>query len=448
MALQLSTLPAAAHAPPQVTGIFAGQADDGVSRQWLRTNRGVILKNADSEPLRLLCNDAYKASLSEVPPMIAAPDGLIVGSYTGGLLRLTPDGCDAQPVDAPLGDRHLADLATTADAAHYLALVAPSQTQAGAVLISSDAGHSWSAAADVAAFGTAMLSAPSDPNRIYISAVAETADGSPSNQLLVSSDGAKTFTSRKLALKDSEVRAYALAIDPLDADRLFMRPLADDPEMPERLLLSEDAGETFAEVYSAVGPLVFTIDEQTAWLGGKAGVYRSDDRGKTFEAVPEAPGYVGCLRPDADGLLVCGHQGNEFGIFRAASAQGPFSPYVRFGDVTHQVACGDRVLGLCQANFDDWMREFAPVGGGGGVSNVGGGGASNAGGASNPPLSGTGGEPGGPARKARVASGCSFRAPSVEGCVPLALVLFYAFGQRRRLRIKGAPPSGGSARRR
>src|SRR5450631_2443566 len=294
VAAQSWTLPAAAHAPPQVTGIFPGPAQDGVPREWIRTNRGVILNNGAGEVLRLLCNDAYGASLSEVPPMIASPDGLIVGSYTGGLVRVTPDGCNAQLLDLPLAGRHLADLAATAEPGHYFALLSPSQIQAGSVFVSRDAGGTWSAAADVAAFGTAMLSAPSDVARLYISAVAETADGSPSNQLYVSSDGAKTFAVHQLALADSEVRAYVLAVDPLDADRLFVRPLADDPDTPERLLLSEDGGNTFSAVYSAVGPLVFAITSDTTWLGGKEGLYRSDDRGKTFTMVPGAPAYVGC----------------------------------------------------------------------------------------------------------------------------------------------------------
>jgi hypothetical protein len=138
-----------------------------------------------------------------------------------------------------------------------------------------------------------------------------------------------------------------------------MRAQPGNPEDPERLLLSEDAGRTFAEVYSATGPLVLALSETTAWLGGKAGLFRSNDRGKTFEAVVGAPSYVGCLRPSADGLSLCGYQDGKFGTFRANQQALSFSPELQFADVTRQVACGEFV-GLCRPNFEDWLLEVLP----------------------------------------------------------------------------------------
>ena len=352
-ALLLWTRPAAAHAPPQATSVYAGGG-----HEWVRTNRGIILKGADGE-LRLLCNDAYGAALSESAPMIALANGLLVATYGRGLLHITPDGCRVTPIELGLGDRHITDLAAASDASRIFALLSPSQTQPGGVLVSSDAGATWQAGADFAAFGTALLVAPSDPNRVYISALIETADGSPANALLVSSDAAMTFSSYPFTLHPSEVRAFALAIDPNDASRVFMRAQPGNPEDPERLLLSEDAGRTFSEVFSATGPLVLALSETTAWLGGKAGLFRSDDRGKTFEAVAGAPSYVGCLRPSADALILCGYQDGKFGTFRENQPALSFAPELQFADVTRQVACGEFV-GLCRPNFEDWLLEVLP----------------------------------------------------------------------------------------
>lgn len=366
-ACSLWTLPAAAHAPPQASGIYTSG-----SQRWVRTNRGLIFHAAANEPQRLLCNDAYGASLSEVPPVVVAPGGLIVATYAEGVLQITPDGCRAQPLDVGLGDREIADLTTTPDGSRYIALVSPSPTRAGGILVSSDRGTTWTAGAELTSFGTALAVAPSDPDRVYVSAITETADGSPANELLVSRDGSATFTSQAFELETSEVRAFVLAVDPDQPDRVFLRTLPGNPEMPERLLLSEDAGSTFSEVYSAVGPLVLTRFGQSWWLGGKAGLFRSSDGGKNFTPVPGAPSYVGCLRGDASGLEICGYQNNEFGIFRANSDVVSFSPELRFGDVTEQVACGEDVVETCRANFEDWLSEVASPNVEGGGAHAGG----------------------------------------------------------------------------
>ena len=354
-----ATSVAGAHAPPQATGIFF-EADDGeTGREWVRTNRGLILRAAPGAPPRLLCNDAYSASLSEVAPMVAVPDGLVVGTYYGGILRIASDGCSVEPAQAALAGRHVLDLSSASNGSTLWALLAPSIERRGSVLWSDDAGRTWEEAGEIDAFGSALRAAPSDPRRLYVTAQVETEDGEGLHQLLVSNDAGTEFSPYEVALLDTEVRAYVLSVHPSDADRVFLRTLAGNPSDPERLLASEDGGETFSEVASAVGPLVLAFDTNALWLGGKDGVWRSDDAGGSFRSVPQTPTHIGCLSAAGGSLLACGHQDLQFGVFEMAADGGKFRSALRFNEVTDQVSCADdaAVVTLCRANFGDWLEE-------------------------------------------------------------------------------------------
>jgi hypothetical protein len=324
----------------------------------VRTNRGLILRAAPGDSPRLLCNDAYSASLSEVAPMVAVPDGLVVGTYYGGILRIAADGCSVEPAQAPLAERHVLDLG--ADSAGSLfALLAPSLERRGSVLWSADAGRTWEEAGEIDAFGSALRVAPSDPLRLYVTAQVETEDGEGIHQLLVSEDAGAEFSPYEIALLDTEVRAYVLSVHPTDADRVFLRTLAGNPSDPERLLASEDGGETFSEVASAVGPLVLAFDTDAVWLGGRDGVWRSDDDGQSFRRLPQTPTHIGCLSATGGALLACGHQDLQFGVFEMPASGGESRSALRFNEVTEQVSCADDapVIALCRSNFADWLEE-------------------------------------------------------------------------------------------
>jgi hypothetical protein len=356
--------PAAAHAPPQATGIFSDVTGGVTSPSWVRTNRGVILQSGPGKSPRLLCNDAYAASLVEVAPMVAGPDGLVVASYAAGILRIAQDGCAVQPAETPLAGRSVMDLATASDGSVYWALVAPTLEQRGSVLQSLDAGRTWQEASTIDGFGSALRAAPSDAQRLYVTAQFESGSAEAPHQLLVSTDGGAEFSSNVVTLQESEVRAFVLAVDPLDPDRVLLRILPGDSSTPERLLLSEDQGGSFSEVFSALGPLVVAFDADGVWAGGRDGLFHSQDRGRSFQIVPGTPSHIGCLSPGPDALAVCGHQGLEFGVFTRAANESEFRSLLRFADVKSQVACDAEAMVsvLCEANFQDWLAEHSPQG--------------------------------------------------------------------------------------
>jgi hypothetical protein len=407
--------PVSAHAPPQATGIFSDVAGGSSGPDWVRTNRGVILRDAAGDPLRLLCSDAYSASLSEVAPMVAVADSLVVATYNGGILRISEGGCSVELAEAPLAGRHVIDLDAASDRSSVWALVTPQSDQVGSVLVSTDAGRTWDEAGEVSGFGSALRAAPSDPSRLYVTAQLETEDGEGAHQLLVSDDGAAEFSVHPVTLLDSEVRAYVLAVDPTDAERVFLRTLPGDPSEPERLLLSEDGGQNFSDVASALGPLVLAFGGDEVWLGGKDGLARSLDGGLSFESVPQSPTHVGCLAIADGSVLACGHQDLEFSVLEMAADESNFSPALRFNQVTEQVSCGDdsEIVALCQANFEDWLEEQAP-----------------------PALGAAGAEATGEGAEGHhhpsAQSGCSVRSLSNDGWSTAALLLGLSLAARRR----------------
>src|SRR4051812_49105527 len=89
---------AGAHAPPQATGIRWYTAE-GAERAIVRTNRGLIIEDSGGGSFRIVCNDAFEASLAEVPPLTVGADGrLLLGTYAAGLVLSSPDACNFEPL--------------------------------------------------------------------------------------------------------------------------------------------------------------------------------------------------------------------------------------------------------------------------------------------------------------------------------------------------------------
>ena len=166
---------AKAHAPPYATDIRWIDTADG-TRALVRTNRGLIVEDLATESFRIVCNDAFEAALVEVvPTAVLADGGLLVGSYAGGLLRSDPTLCDFEPVGP--GDVSPVDLKSDATG-RTRALLLPLDGSDGAVFESDDGGESFQALSPVGTAPTALASAASDPERVYVST--NTTDGNRS----------------------------------------------------------------------------------------------------------------------------------------------------------------------------------------------------------------------------------------------------------------------------
>ena len=386
--------PAAAHAPPEATGILWTSSGSN-ERTVVRTNRGLIVSDDRGQTFRLLCNDAFGASLTEVAPVVATSTGrLLVASYLSGLLAASDDLCTFKPVPGPLAaPTNVVGIEPAGAKSSFLALVSRDGSS-DHLFASADDGVTWRAPSNVEDFSFSLAVAPSDPKRFYVTALHNGDGGTPAYRLLVTADGGATFRAHDLALDASESGVTVLAVDPSLPDRVFLKTTASDPTLPARLQRSDDGGATLVDVLSLVAPTsaVTSPDGATVWVGGQYGLFRSADHGKTFTPLASANiSQVACLALHNGRLFACGYADGVFGVLASSDAGDSFSFYLRFPDVKAPLDCPpDSVSGrACAMRFEDWRIEQGLASAGGNGGQGGAGGMSGSGGVS--PVAGSGG---------------------------------------------------------
>jgi hypothetical protein len=181
--------------------------------------------------------------------------------------------------------------------------------------------------------------APSDPDRIYISA-----KRNPGTQasavLLTSKDHGKTYVENPIALIAPENGAFIAAVDPLNADRVYVRT-SSALDMPSRLLLSDDAGKTWKTIYTAQGALrgfALSPDGTKVWVGGPRDGLRvasSADFAFTQKSTVE----VQCLKLATDGLWTCSTEKSGFVVGLSKDEGATFETKLHFCDIRGPLAC-------------------------------------------------------------------------------------------------------------
>ena len=356
--------PAAAHDPPHATGMV--WFSRGVpERNLVRTNRGLILTEDRGKTFRLLCNDAFFALSQEVAPSAFTYDGrLLLGTYSKGLLEATPDLCSFGTVQGPIAGISVVAVEPSPGAPHSLFALVAKDGSDEHVFSSTDDGHTWFAPSRTDDFLFSLRVSPSDPTRLYASALSVRDGGHLSYRVLVSSDSGRSFRPQDIVLDDSESGLQVLMVDPFDPNRAFIRTIAADPQLPERLLRTDDGAWTFTEVMSLAGPthMATTKDSSMQWIGSREGVLRSTDRGSTFERMDGAGlRRISCLELHDDRLFACGESETAIGVFVSSDRGASFSSYLQFPQVRERLPCpsGSNESRACGLSFEDWRLEQA-----------------------------------------------------------------------------------------
>lgn len=355
LALGVTTEVANAHAPPEANEIrWLGE------RAIVRTNRGFILQNAALTGFRLLCNDAIQASLTEVPPSQLTSDGrLLVATFQASTLLSSTDLCGFQSVDGPLTGMSVLDL--TSDARHrFYAVAVPVDDTAPGLFTSEDDGRHFEWQSDMPGVPKSVLVAPSDTSRLYV-ATFKSEGNAVTAQLQRSRDAGRSFTESPIELAASELWASLLAVDPNNADRVFVRVESRDGVTPERVLASNDAGATFSTVLQALGPFSLAWGaDGTLWAGAADGLYRFEQSEQMFvaAAIPDLT-RITCLASRGENLYACAYHENEFGVVSTSDQWRSVDWFLRFPQVTARLECSEATSEgtSCTTPFADWSKE-------------------------------------------------------------------------------------------
>jgi hypothetical protein len=347
------------HAPPIANGISWIQSN-GSERAVVRTNRGFIFELDEPGSFAILCNEAYQVGLSDVPPFAPLDDGrLLIGTYQAGLVVSSSDRCSFTQVPGPTLGINTIDIARAATGRFYAAVL-PSDGSAAKLFASLDA-ETFEEQSTLAGFPSAIALVAEDASRVYLSQSIPQGNEN-SAAVFVSSDGGREFTSYAVELDESELRVFALAVDPHAPARLFVRTQSRDGVTPERLLLSEDAGATFEVVLTAPGPLDVDTEGDVVWAATAEGLYRSTDGGRTFARFgPEYITHITCLARRRGQLYACGYSESQrwFGVLVSKDDGATFDWFLVFPVVGQRSRCAPESDEgrLCAAAFRDWSIE-------------------------------------------------------------------------------------------
>lgn len=322
----------------------------------VRATFGLVLSVDKGKSWRWVCEAAAQFVNGEDPPIeVTADNSLVVASSQA--FTVSPDfGCNwALPesaqviVDADVdrgAPQRIVSSASLFDAGKY----------GFALRQSLDNGVTWQPLGVAAeGFVQTLAIAPSQPKRIYVSTTS-LSDGTPS--VLRTDDEGASWHPFVLPAKDAPV-PYIAAIDPLNADRVYVRaPAAQGGDV---LLVTENAGADWKQVLKAKGTLAgFALSPDGAQLavGGPTDpIQIASATDYAFTPVNELG--VTCLTWTDDGIFACADQATAgFSVGLSTDEGASFEPLFKPSQLTLQVCdAGTPVADSCP---NAW-RGLAPV---------------------------------------------------------------------------------------
>jgi MYXO-CTERM domain-containing protein len=355
----------------------------------LRTTFGTLLSHDAGTTWSWLCDEAVglPTASSDDPSLAVTANGTIVGGIYSGLEISVDKGCNWRFVGGALSNQVITDVAARRDAPHtVVALTSTYQSNAGPdggagyvsrVYQSTDDGANWSSLGtplDSSVVTTTMDVAASDPHRLYVAAVRPPTTLNPSNaaSLFVSTDDGRHWTERALPPLVREIAAYIAAVDPANADLVYLRSDGQpDVTVPtqSRLFVTRDAGQSFQVALTFATPMLgFALSPD----GSK--VYAGSTRDGVLVAAranvgsPHAflskmsPIHVQCLATHGSDLWACSDEVSGFIAGLSTDDGATFAAKLHLNGIQAPLAC-DPDATAAQCSGDSFRRLCDNFGG-------------------------------------------------------------------------------------
>lgn len=354
-----------AHAPPEIFRIVHKSERELL----LVTNRGLMFGELGPAKFRLMCSEALQINTGEQPQVAYRKDLGLLAATSNGLFITHDEGCHWAPLP-PLVDMFVPALAQHPKDPDSLfaATFGPGQS---AIRGSHDGGATWTTLEPLADqdYTYALLVAPSDAALLYASGTTfvETDAGTPlqSHYTARSHDSGMTWERSDVALEEGELNLTLLAVNPVRSEELLARASSASPGFtPERLLISQDGGRTFAapRSFPSIMGAAFSPDGERVWIVGTDGMWTAGPTRSDFVSVGSAQ-YLTSVGYHNGALWTSGHyDGSDLlvdGIGQSPDPQtSAFASLMQFSDVAAQIACDSPDFGrACALPWKDFSGE-------------------------------------------------------------------------------------------
>ncbi|WP_394843387.1 hypothetical protein LZC95_40865 [Pendulispora brunnea] len=313
-------------------------------RLVLRTTFGILFSHDRGATWDWVCERAVGYGGQYDPAIGIVGDNVLAGTFEG--LSVTQDlGCSWNFAGGGLKGQVVIDVTSRpGNPAGALALTSTYRLDdAGAgytsdIYETTDEGSSWSRLGiglPTYAIAETVDTAPSDGARIYASAFRRKGE-SIEGLFYASKDNGHTFSETLIELTLNEGAPFIAAVDPLNADRVYVRTTAGSAS---RLLVTDDGGKTFRTARTGPAILGFALsgDGSKVWVGGTDGLYEAsrDD----FALTKKSAAQIQCLTWFQGTLYACSTESSGF-ILGASTDDGvTFAPLLHLATVRGPLAC-------------------------------------------------------------------------------------------------------------
>lgn len=359
---------------PESNHLFFSPADD--QRLILRTTFGLLVSKDRGGSWHWVCDQAIPLSGSEDPMIAITPNGNTLATTFQGLALSTSAGCDWSNVGGDLNEQVFIDLAANPSDPKHVVVFASSydhQDADGGIYFLSkiwetkDEGATFTqlgAPLDPTLLGYTVDLTKSDPDRIYVSAVRSPGQNTRAF-FLASKDHGSTWTETPIPLEDTERAIYIAAVDPVDANRVYLRT-SNGTDKPSRLLFSADGGATWKVIFKGQGPMLgfaLSADGAKVYIGGpRDGIQVA---GTTdFAFAQKSKIETQCLALASDGLWACSNEKSGFIIALSKDEGATFEKQTHFCSIQGPLDCpsGTKTNTECPGR---WPSQKALLGCGG-----------------------------------------------------------------------------------
>lgn len=369
---------------PLTNGMFLRPGDD--HSLYVRTTFGLLISHDDGCTFHWVCEKAIGYGGEFDPKYAIATDGTIFATTFTGLRVSRDNGCTWTTATSSAGVNdpgRIADIWIDAIDISPLGdvwVATAESAKPNDVFRSTDNGVTFTPMGlqSPVIWWKSIKVAKSDPQRIYVTGyqVASTAQA----HLRRSTDQGQTWTPVPLPANvqyGATPIVYVTAVDPGNADHLYLTSLGANPPNGDRVYRSLDAGDTWTEVAATTDPVrdIVIRSNHTALIATLAGgTYESTTMDGTFAKLgtvrPNAtdinPPRLGCLAQKPDGtLLGCGANWQP-DYMAVGRAQNPlaFQKLFRFVDLAGPVECpaGTPEADMCAPMWPSLKQQFGATG--------------------------------------------------------------------------------------